>query len=530
MSDKKISAFTSSATLSNTALIPFVISSDSTNYIVSSSSIFPTTISDNALIRVDGTNTIKYQPTSIIVSDTNVMTGVNGISVGSGYSAISPPTNGVIIQGILATGTSTPNAGCQSHIGGTIVTEDAADKQYGAYSATSFAPTNGTTLSTQYRAEPTFAVPAAQVIATGACFSASPQLTGNAGTLSALVGYDYDGGGSLIGTVSVSYGSRIKTPVAGTIKIAAYNENLVVGNSYISIAPPANGVIIEGNIGIGTSSATNLVTIGTTNTALGEAIRINGDSSQNYLSFYNNTTRQGYLGTYSSGSGIVLNSDTAGGLTLQVSGSNKLTFITNATNRATVNTGVSIGSSFYSINAPADGLIVQGYMAVGVSSTSYPLLFNPTFTGNQIGFFSGTLSCNSYSQAYSFNSVQNAVDNVPTGIHTYFNPTVSVSSGKTIDLYATIYIESGSQSGAGAITTGYSLYINTPNIGTTKYAAYLGGVCIIGAGGTTPQHYINSITTTGASAGTLLNCPVAGNATGYLQIYVNGTQRYIPFW
>lgn len=80
----------------------------------------------------------------------------------------------------------------------------------------------------------------------------------------------------------------------------------------------ASATYITGVLGVATTVATNILTIGDQNAALGEAIRVNGNSTQNYMSFYNNTARQGYIGTYASGIGFVVSGD-SGGLFLQSS-------------------------------------------------------------------------------------------------------------------------------------------------------------------------------------------------------------------
>lgn len=49
--------------------------------------------------------------------------------------------------------------------------------------------------------------------------------------------------------------------------------------------------------------------------------------------------------------------------------------------------------------------------------------------------------------------------------------------------------------------------------------------------GTSAQHSVNStVKTNGAQAGTLTNTPTAGNPAGFLQITINGTTSYIPYW
>jgi trimeric autotransporter adhesin len=57
------------------------------------------------------------------------------------------------------------------------------------------------------------------------------------------------------------------------------------------------------------------------------------------------------------------------------------------------------------------------------------------------------------------------------------------------------------------------------------------GITTIGAASSTPQHVLNTAHTTGSSTGTLTNVPNSGgNPTGYIEITVNGTTAYIPYW
>lgn len=77
--------------------------------------------------------------------------------------------------------------------------------------------------------------------------------------------------------------------------------------------------------------------------------------------------------------------------------------------------------------------------------------------------------------------------------------------------------------------TGGTFFLN--QVGTA--ANKLSGTMTIGTG-TTQQHTLNTLlATNGAQAATLLNLPAAataGNANGWLQITINGTTSYIPFW
>lgn len=74
-----------------------------------------------------------------------------------------------------------------------------------------------------------------------------------------------------------------------------------------------------------------------------------------------------------------------------------------------------------------------------------------------------------------------------------------------------------------------SYFINS----SSTNASVFSGAMTIGSG-TTQQHTLNSLlATNGSAAMTLLNGPAAasaGNPVGWIQITVNGTTRYMPFW
>jgi hypothetical protein len=101
---------------------------------------------------------------------------------------------------------------------------------------------------------------------------------------------------------------------------------------------------------------TGMLHLGEVNAATGELIKINGVAAQSYVGFYNNTTRQGYLGTDNAGSGMIFNAD-AGGLTLQTVAAIPIKFVLNAVERARIHTNGYLGVNF---NAPSQQLDVNG--------------------------------------------------------------------------------------------------------------------------------------------------------------------------
>lgn len=126
--------------------------------------------------------------------------------------------------------------------------------QYGFYNSQTFAPTSGSAKSYSYLANSIFAIPTSQTTTTAASFVASPLYTGNAGTITSSIGFYYDGGGGSVGSIAASFGGFFTTPAAGTLKIALFSNDLVVGSSS-STAAPTNGARIGGNVIIGSGSA-----------------------------------------------------------------------------------------------------------------------------------------------------------------------------------------------------------------------------------------------------------------------------------
>jgi Chaperone of endosialidase len=112
--------------------------------------------------------------------------------------------------------------------------------------------------------------------------------------------------------------------------------NAVIGNNYSgNNGAPANGLLVEGNVGIGTfnpSPANKLEVIG--NAAFGGAMSVSGT-----MSIGGNTFMYGNL--------------SLGGLG-------------NPVNKLEVNGGAVIGSIWVSTPAPAQGLLVQGNVGIGV--------------------------------------------------------------------------------------------------------------------------------------------------------------------
>lgn len=84
------------------------------------------------------------------------------------------------------------------------------------------------------------------------------------GTVQTAVGLSVSG----ISSKAVQqYGIKTRAPTGGTVNIAAYTDNLVVGSSFLVTNPSANGAIIQGQVGVGAFTLTgNTLTVTATAT------------------------------------------------------------------------------------------------------------------------------------------------------------------------------------------------------------------------------------------------------------------------
>lgn len=197
----------------------------------------------------------------------------------------------------------------------------------------------------------------------------------------------------------------------------------------------------------------------------------------------------------------------------------------------------------------------QGNTFIGTSAGINNALSFNTF----LGFQAGQASTNSTSNiclgadsALSGTSVQNELQ---IGSATSYVQQAYIGSGATAPTLNQLTINATGAQGtdtsaavsvfniAGArgtgTGTGGSVVIKTAPAGATGSSLNAlvdtlrvdaNSVITLGQASATPQHILNTQSTTGALVGTLTNSPVAGNPAGYIQITINGSTRYIPFW
>jgi hypothetical protein len=196
--------------------------------------------------------------TGTLTGGMSVWPVIGGVSIGRGYVTTIPPTDGAIISGIVGIGTASPTASAKVNISTTLAngvqldgTLAGSSTQFGFICNNTFS-NSGTNAYIASFAGGIFVATVTKTVSSAMTFYSSPIFTGNAGTITNAYGMWFDGGGTTVGTITNAYGGNFYDPNFGTTKIALYAANLSVG--YLTTAPPTNGAIISGHVGIGLSS------------------------------------------------------------------------------------------------------------------------------------------------------------------------------------------------------------------------------------------------------------------------------------
>lgn len=184
-----------------------------------------------------------------------------------GYTAVTPPTNGLIVSGKTSLGSS--GSVYQFYLSA----NSAADRFTSQFTGSQTGP--GTNFSVgsliiDTTLNPNFAGTLNQDICTlayiypnifpqsGCTISQAAGLyisgggAGGAGTTT--TGYGIIVGGPGYGSTN-KYGGYFNAPIGATHNCALYADNIAIG--YTATTPPSNGLIVQGNVGIGVSSITS---------------------------------------------------------------------------------------------------------------------------------------------------------------------------------------------------------------------------------------------------------------------------------
>lgn len=210
-----------------------------------------------------------------------------------GYTTTTPPTNGAIIVGITGMGTSAP-------VSNSMLTTAINSTQSTAINITGTGPTNANstilffgetlsctsnvaniqeieidsvinvtatnTLSNYYAYRATMNGSTGTGTISNAYMFAAAGIASGSGTTTNFYGYYYDG--SHLGTtITTAYGAYFSAPSAGTNKTALYADNGSIG--YTATTPPTNGMIVSGQVGVGTNSPATGAILDLTSTTRG---------------------------------------------------------------------------------------------------------------------------------------------------------------------------------------------------------------------------------------------------------------------
>lgn len=187
------------------------------------------------------------------------------ISVGENFSAISAPTNGMIVEGKVGFGTSSANADANVtfttasavsiFLSGVQTQTNANPDQHGIFVLNTFSPTSGASGIFGINCSPTVIAPSAQTISKFSAIETFPILNSNVGTITSAYGVFVGSGTAGSGTITNFTNLLVAMPTAATNNIcAAFAGGIAIGSNYITTIPPTNGAIIEGKVAIGVNA------------------------------------------------------------------------------------------------------------------------------------------------------------------------------------------------------------------------------------------------------------------------------------
>lgn len=333
-----------------------------------------------------------------------------------------------------------------------------------------------------------------------------------------IIGATYGGTGSngfTAGSVVFSDGAKL------TELNAAFSFNSVTQTLSVS-GTIQNSASVNGEVGIICSNSSS-------GSSAYSILRIGNNGASDFVAFLNSSTRAGDGGA---NTGTIRND--AGSLRLQGSGSDGI-YINSSSNvginvipvnKLDVNGALVVGNSYAGVNtAPSNGALIQGQTIFGATSAfinarveiqgSDRITFG--MGGTKTATDGSSQACFYVGPTYAPISNTSVVTNFL--MYPQFNP----PTGVTITTAYGMYLQTGGQGGLGSVTTGYNLYVDNPNFGTTQICAYFGGVVQFNSSGTG--------TTTALLA--TANCPATTGTAPYVWLKFlapDGSTVYVPGW
>jgi hypothetical protein len=351
-------------------------------------------------------STVQFGKLGLGVAASNNQLSING-KASIGYSDTSAPTNGLIVAGQTAIGASSPysntllsvatpaNTLYGIQIGGTLsslslaMAPMATQTLYSSLLTTSAITPNALTnpLVASHYATPTFTLSSSLSGSLyGFYHNATVATTASNFTLTNAFGI-YADAGTLTGGGSVTnaYGGYFVNPTYGsTVKCALFAANAAVG---YNVTPPTSGMIISGNVGIGTSSPSGLLTTASTATSSRANLIFNENNNTSAVTGKGATM---YFRTRDSLNAIQTQFYIAASTETTSCADSSCIIGTSSVGlprdvfRIAANGGICVGNSYVSTTPPASGAIIVGNVGIGTSSivTNASLQVNKTTAGS----------------------------------------------------------------------------------------------------------------------------------------------------
>lgn len=430
---------------------------------------------------IDTTNNLTFFNNINAISTIANMGTTGGLSLGFGTT--TAPSAGLAVSGQTIIGSSSVNAYDYVQIAPSMTTTNSNRGHMlavdGGTLTYAFSSTNGRAIS--------IANGGGLVLATGAgsltsldfrgiyLDMASVSKTGN-GTFSNAYGIAATAFGSI---ATNQYSGFFIAPTGGTVNDALYADNMAIG--YQTTTPPSSGLIVQGQVGIGTNATSTIMlsVIPTTSQTIGVDIEgtVNSGAtitavqlatqmaitsgSHNAYGYYVFAKPISGAGTMSTCAGVFIDTGSSNSVPANGYGlyANNPGF--GGTSKCAIY-GDNLSVGFTGTTPPSSGLICSGKAGFGVSSVNTNDTYQFNSTGNYNTEFSGTqTTSNSGTQlgiyiTSAFNPTGGAAGVVSP---LYIQPTFIAPSAQTIGTAIGCYITPLTGSNVGTITNYYGLFI-----------------------------------------------------------------------
>lgn len=261
----------------------------------------PSSSTDHALVRWNGTTGKLVQNSTVIVDDTGNMTGVDSLNVGSRYDTSTPLTDGLLVEGKVSIGTDSPTTGqvtIASSIAKGSTAQNCLEIHYSSFSevngehhgislqpifrpvdVVSYSHASGLYVSPTSLGANLYITDYYSIRSELTHFNATTtdnaytvHITGPVASLGTItnayslyVTHPSTSGGSITSAYTAAIGedntARVGIGTNTPANVASIGGRTSIGASYVGTNAPTDGVIVEGDAGFGTSSPTSSVYI-----------------------------------------------------------------------------------------------------------------------------------------------------------------------------------------------------------------------------------------------------------------------------